>query len=127
MAARYAALDGDRPAHVRLADALRGVCPVVTDIEAVADASRDWWPLAYLAVVGSIGAFTTFTWLIRRWPVTRMSFSAVIIPLVALMLGIVVLHERPGMTAILGATVVLTAVLIGLLGPTGPASTPTRR
>ena len=27
------------------ADALRGVCPVVTDIEAVADASRDWWPL----------------------------------------------------------------------------------
>ena len=88
---------------------------------------RDWWPLAYLAVVGSIGAFTTFTWLIRRWPVTRMSFSAVIIPLVALMLGIVVLHERPGMTAILGATVVLTAVLIGLLGPTGPASTPTRR
>jgi drug/metabolite transporter (DMT)-like permease len=55
---------------------------------------RDWWPLAYLAVVGSIGAFTTFTWLIRRWPVTRMSFSAVIIPLVALMLGIVVLHER---------------------------------
>ena len=27
------------------AAALRGVCPVVTDIEAVADASRDWWPL----------------------------------------------------------------------------------
>jgi alkyldihydroxyacetonephosphate synthase len=27
------------------ADALRGVCPVVTDVESVADASRDWWPL----------------------------------------------------------------------------------
>ena len=78
-----------------------------------------WWPLAYLSVVGSIGAFTTFTWLIRRWPVTRMSFSAVIIPLVALMLGMIVLRERPGTTAFIGAAIVLGAVLVGLLGPAG--------
>lgn len=86
-----------------------------------------WWPLAYLSVVGSIGAFTTFTWLIRRWPVTRMSFSAVIIPLVALLLGMVVLHERPGTTAFIGAAIVLGAVLVGLLGPTVAAPESARR
>jgi len=85
-----------------------------------------WWPLAYLSVVGSIGAFTTFTWLIRRWPVTRMSFSAVIIPLVALMLGIVVLHERPGTLAFIGAAIVLGAVLVGLLGPAVTTQEPKR-
>ncbi len=85
-----------------------------------------WWPLAYLSVVGSIGAFTTFTWLIRRWPVTRMSFSAVIIPLVALVLGIGVLHERPGTTAFIGAAIVLGAVLVGLLGPATTAPSASR-
>lgn len=75
-----------------------------------------WWPVIYLVTVGSIGAFTTFTWLIARWPVTRISFSSVIIPVVALGLGTLVLHERPGTTAIVGAAVILGAVIVGLLG-----------
>ena len=44
----------DVPAEV--IDALRGVCAVVEDEAAVADASRDWWPLAPALGAGRRGA-----------------------------------------------------------------------
>jgi alkyldihydroxyacetonephosphate synthase len=45
----------DVPAEV--IDALRGVCSVVEDEAAVADASRDWWPLAlHWALAGEVPA-----------------------------------------------------------------------
>ncbi|MFM8559796.1 MAG: DMT family transporter [bacterium] len=80
------------------------------------------WPVIYLVTVGSIGACTTFTCLISRWPVTRISFSSVIIPVVALGLGMLVMHERPGTTALVGAGVILGAVLVGLLGDGGASA-----
>ena len=75
-----------------------------------------WIPIAYLTVVGSIGAFATFAWLLQRWPVTRTSFIAVIIPVVALFLGAIVRHERPGAAALLGCVVILVAVVTGIVG-----------
>jgi drug/metabolite transporter (DMT)-like permease len=75
-----------------------------------------WIPIGYLVVVGSIGAFSTFAWLLQRWPVTRTSFIAVIIPVVALVLGAVVRSERPAPTAVIGSLVILGAVLAGLAG-----------
>lgn len=76
-----------------------------------------WIPIGYLVVVGSIGAFSTFAWLLQRWPVTRTSFIAVITPVVALVLGALVRGERPATTAVLGSLVILGAVLAGLAGP----------
>ena len=39
-----------------------------------------WFPIAYLTLVGSVGAFVLYTWLISRWSVTRASFIAVVFP-----------------------------------------------
>ena len=75
-----------------------------------------WLPIGYLTVVGSLGAFATFTWLVAHWPVTRISFVAVIVPGVALLLGMAVLHERPGGLALLGSLVILGAVIAGIAG-----------
>ncbi len=75
-----------------------------------------WIPIAYLTVVGSLGAFATFAWLIARWSVTRISFVSVIVPVVALVLGVLVRHERPGSTAVLGSIVILGAVIAGIVG-----------
>jgi drug/metabolite transporter (DMT)-like permease len=75
-----------------------------------------WIPIAYLTVVGSLGAFATFAWLIQRWPVTRISFVSVVVPVVALLLGMLVLHEQPGSTAVLGSVVILGAVIAGIVG-----------
>ncbi|HEY6194014.1 MAG TPA: EamA family transporter, partial [Candidatus Eisenbacteria bacterium] len=79
----------------------------------------EWIPIGYLTVIGSLGAFATFAWLIARWPVTRISFVAVIVPVVALLLGMAVLHERPGGTALLGSAVILGAVVTGIAGDRG--------
>ena len=75
-----------------------------------------WIPIAYLTVIGSLGAFATFAWLIAHWPVTRISFISVIVPVVALVLGMVFLHERPGAMSLIGACVILGAVITGIVG-----------
>ncbi|MCE9627165.1 MAG: EamA family transporter [Candidatus Eisenbacteria bacterium] len=75
-----------------------------------------WISLGYLTIVGSLGAFATFAWLITHWPITRISFVSVIVPVVALVLGMLVLHERPGSTALLGSCVILGAVITGIVG-----------
>jgi len=48
--------------------------------------------------------------------VTRISFVAVIVPVVALLLGMVALRERPGRMALLGSGVILGAVVAGIAG-----------
>src|SRR5262249_9548477 len=75
-----------------------------------------WVPIAYLTVIGSLGAFATFTWVVGRGPGTRIRFIAVIVPVVALLLGMAVLHERPGTMALWGSAVVLGAVVAGIAG-----------
>lgn len=71
-------------------------------------------PIVYLAVAGSVGAFVIFTWLIARWEITRSSYIAVLMPVVALTLGALVLGERFSTRAIAGSLVVVFGVAIGL-------------
>jgi len=73
-----------------------------------------WIAIGYLTVLGSVVAFVTFAWLLQHWSVTRSSFIAVVVPVVALVLGAIVRHERPGGTALAGSIVILAAVLAGL-------------
>ncbi len=79
-------------------------------------AGRSWIPILYLATAGSLGAFAAFAWLLQRWPVTRASFIAVIVPVAALALGAAVRHEHPSPAALAGAVVILGAVATGILG-----------
>ena len=75
-----------------------------------------WIAIGYLTVAGSLGAFATFAWLLQRWPATRSSFIAVVVPVAALLLGALVRHEYPGGSARVGSVVILGAVLAGVLG-----------
>lgn len=75
-----------------------------------------WIPLVYLTLVGSLGAFAVFAWLVRHMAVTRVSFISVVVPVVAMVLGMVFLHERPGPNALLGSVVILGAVITGIVG-----------
>jgi len=75
-----------------------------------------WIAIGYLTILGSVVAFVTFVWLLQHWPVTRTSFIAVVIPLLALILGAIVRHERPGALALVGAVIILGAVLAGIAG-----------
>jgi drug/metabolite transporter (DMT)-like permease len=68
--------------------------------------AEGWLPILYLTVVGSFGAFVVYAWLVNRWKLTRISFIAVIVPIVALILGAVFRGERLGAGAVLGTLLV---------------------
>lgn len=72
------------------------------------------WPLIYLTLGGSVAAYVTMSWLMSRWPVTRISYVSVIVPIIALALGAVVRHEALGAGSVLGAVLVLGGLLLGM-------------
>jgi drug/metabolite transporter (DMT)-like permease len=70
--------------------------------------------LAYLVLAGSAGAFAMMAWLIHRWPVTRVGFISVVVPVVAMLLGVAVRHEPLTGASLLGSALVLTGLGIGM-------------
>ena len=73
-----------------------------------------WVPIVYLTVAGSLGAFVLFAWLIKVWSVSNASFIGVVAPIVAVILGAIVKQERPSPLALVGALIVIGAVVFAL-------------
>jgi drug/metabolite transporter (DMT)-like permease len=82
-------------------------------------------PVIYLAVAGSVGAFVLWAWLVNYWEITRTSYIAVVLPLVAVTLGATVRHERLDSATLLGAAIVLGGVGLGLRNSPPPQPSPT--
>lgn len=78
--------------------------------------------LLYLVVFGSCLAFSAYFFLLRAWPATRVATSAYINPVVAVLLGWLVLGEWPGPEALLGGVLVLVGVSLVLGSPQVPPS-----
>ena len=68
--------------------------------------------IAYLALFGSLLAFSAYVYLARAWPPAKMGTYAYLNPLVAVLLGSLVLHEAFGLREILGMAVILVAVAL---------------
>jgi drug/metabolite transporter (DMT)-like permease len=73
-----------------------------------------WWPIVYLTIAGSLGAYVLYTWLVQHWPVTNASMVGVVVPVIAVILGAVAKQEQRSPESYVGAVVVLVAVLIAL-------------
>jgi drug/metabolite transporter (DMT)-like permease len=88
-----------------------------------------WFPVVYLTLAGSVGAFVLFAWLLNHWPVTRVSFIGVVNPLVALLLGWALRDERLTLASLAGSALVLLGLVFGLRpDPHAPAArTPRER
>jgi len=50
--------------------------------------------LAYLVIIGSVVAFALYYWLVRHMDVTNTMLIALVTPVVAVVLGLMVLHEK---------------------------------
>jgi drug/metabolite transporter (DMT)-like permease len=77
------------------------------------------WPegvlsILYLAVFGTVVAFVGYIRLLRKFPVTTMSFIAFITPIVAVFLGLVVAGETFAPIAGVGAAVTLGGILVSV-------------
>ena len=76
-----------------------------------------WTPVAvgsvvYLAVVGSVLTFVSYYWLLKRIQAVYLSLTSFVNPIVAVMLGAVVLDESLPPAIVLGASMVLAGILI---------------
>jgi drug/metabolite transporter (DMT)-like permease len=67
-------------------------------------------PVLYLAVLGSVVAFTLLAWLVNHWDPTNIAFISVVNPVVAVSLGVIFRDEHVGASLIAGALLVLTGV-----------------
>jgi drug/metabolite transporter (DMT)-like permease len=72
------------------------------------------WPVLYLTIAGSLGAYVLMSWLVNHWPVTRTAYVTVIVPVVALVLGAVVRDERLTPASLGGAALVMAGLLVGM-------------
>jgi drug/metabolite transporter (DMT)-like permease len=68
--------------------------------------------LAYLITCGSLLGYTGFIYLIEHVPVAKVSSYAYVNPVVAVLLGILLLHERPAPEEFAGMAAILVAVFL---------------
>ena len=80
------------------------------DLAAVSTTS--WAGIGYLIVMGSIVGYSTFAWLITVAPMSRVSTYAYVNPVVAVLLGWLVLGEPLTMRTIVASAVIVVAVAI---------------
>lgn len=80
------------------------------DIAAVS--AQSWAGIAYLVLVGSLVGFTTFAWLLTVAPLPRISTYAYVNPVVAVVLGSLILGEPLTPRTIAAAVVITIAVVL---------------
>jgi drug/metabolite transporter (DMT)-like permease len=84
-----------------------------TSVDLAAISLRSWVALAYLIVVGAILGFGAYVYLLRHTTMARVSTYAFVNPVVAVVLGWLVLDEPlNGRTVIAGALIIAAVVLI---------------
>lgn len=76
--------------------------------------------VVYLAVFGSIVALTSYVWLLTREPASKVATYALVNPIVAVVLGAVVLGEQLTPPVLVGATMVLAGVALVLFRSAPP-------
>jgi drug/metabolite transporter (DMT)-like permease len=79
--------------------------------------------IAYLAVVGSIVAFTAYVWLLQHAPISRVGTYAYVNPVVAVVLGAILLGERITLTTVLGGAVIVASVALVIRAERQPEPT----
>jgi drug/metabolite transporter (DMT)-like permease len=66
----------------------------------------------YLAVFGSVVAFSAYAWLLGNAPISQVVTHQYVNPLVAVALGALLLDERPGPATLVGAALIVGAVAV---------------
>ena len=113
--------DNWRARFLKAATPSGGATPKNT-LEAIAGIAREpWavpmWPqglgaILYLAIAGSVVTFVAWQWLLKEMPATSLSYIALIIPIVAVLLGASLGNETFDVTDLAGAGIVLLGIYV---------------
>jgi len=77
--------------------------------------------LLYLAVIGTVIAFSLYYWLIRNMNVTDTMLIALVTPVVAVILGMIVLKERLEWRPLVGGLMIISGIALIVLRRTRKA------
>ena len=68
--------------------------------------------LLYLAIVGSVIAFLLYYWLVQNMDVTKSMLIALVTPVVAVILGMIVLNEEFGWRTLAGGAMIMLGIAL---------------
>jgi drug/metabolite transporter (DMT)-like permease len=82
-------------------------------VHLAAISAASWWAFAYLVLVGALVGYSAYIWLLHNVSSSAASTYAYVNPLVAVILGAIVLGERvTGLTLVAGAMILIAVALI---------------
>ena len=71
-----------------------------------------WLAWAYLVIFGSMVAFTAYVWLLGNAPISLVATYAYVNPVVAVLLGALILDEPVTASILLGGAVIVVGVAV---------------
>jgi drug/metabolite transporter (DMT)-like permease len=77
---------------------------------------RGWEAFLYLLVFGSLLGYVAFVYALQHLPVAKVSLYGYVNPIIAVIVGAVILHERFGLREATATAIVLGAVALARLG-----------
>ena len=81
--------------------------------------------IVYLSTFGSVVGLTAYVYLLKHVPVTKVSTYAFVNPVIAVLIGVITLHERLAPPEILGMVIILISVATVILSRTKAPQVPT--
>lgn len=81
-------------------------------LDLAATTARSWWALVYLTACGSFLGFTAYNWLVRNVAPALVATYAYVNPLVAVLLGWLLLGEPVGLRVFFAGALVITSVVL---------------
>jgi drug/metabolite transporter (DMT)-like permease len=82
------------------------------DVDVDAFSTRSLVALAYLIVFGSWLAYTAYAWLLQNAPISRVATYAYVNPMVAIVLGYLILDELIAAVTLAGAAIIVVSVAL---------------
>ena len=82
---------------------------------------RGWEAFLYLLIFGSLLGYVAFVYALQHLPVAKVSLYGYVNPIVAVIVGALILDERLGLREAVATAIVLGAVALARLGGSEPA------
>jgi drug/metabolite transporter (DMT)-like permease len=81
-----------------------------SNIDVASFSAASIWAFLYLVVFGSLLAFTAYVWLLQNAPISKVATYAYVNPVIAIVLGWVILSEQLTTNMLIGAAVIVASV-----------------
>lgn len=90
--------------------------PLIEDMNKIKIGTSSLLSIVYLALFGTVVTFTTYYWLMKRIKIVMLSISSFITPIVAVILGWLILGEKLSIRTLFGSGLVLVGILFANFG-----------